>query len=184
LVGDGPFCRSFIVKRFIISLAIAAALTGLHGSLAQAEEGWKFPNLNPFSKSEPATAKPATARTAQPATARAGSASSTGSWWPMSGSTATAKTGKPKSNEPSTWDKMNSSTKSAWTKTKQTLMPWQEEEPPVRRPVTGTNRVAASNSANKPAEKKGYFSNWFTEEEKTSKPKTVNDFLAQPKPDF
>ena len=88
--------------------------------------------------------------------------------------------------EPSTWSKVTGGTKDLFSKTKQTLMPWtqNDEEATVRRPVPprrtapkASNRTKAHPASN---EKKSFFS-WFSSKEEEKQPTTVNDFLAQPR---
>lgn len=92
------------------------------------------------------------------------------------------------SDEPSTWQKFSSGTKDLFSKTKQTLLPWNDEEsageagrrtpPPKRAPAKSSARAKS-----KPAstEKKGLFS-WFSRQEEPKKNETVNDFLSRPRP--
>lgn len=87
--------------------------------------------------------------------------------------------------EPSTWQKFNNGTKSLLTKTKQTLMPWTatDEEKSPRKAASVARRPSRSTSAvkNKPAEKKSFFSSWFTHQEEQKPIETVNDYLSLPR---
>ena len=89
--------------------------------------------------------------------------------------------------EPSTWQKLSSGTKSAYTKTKETLMPWtQEETTPARKPAQPPRRTPPKTAARTKAkssstEKKSIFP-WFSKkEEKEDSAWTVNDYLSQPR---
>lgn len=85
---------------------------------------------------------------------------------------------------PSTWEKMSDGTKSFFTKTKHTLMPWTNDEtaapeirkpaPQRRTPIKHSARVKQSSSS---SESKGFF-NWFSKRDE-EQPQTVNEFLNQ-----
>ena len=79
---------------------------------------------------------------------------------------------------PSTLDKISSGTKNAFTKTNQAINPWAKKSP------TTTSRTGGNQPANrpKPAEKKSFLSSMWPAKEEPQKPKTVSEFLAQPKP--
>lgn len=90
-------------------------------------------------------------------------------------------------DEPSTWEKFSTGTKDLFSKTKQTLMPWNQEDtvsssrkpgqPPRRTPPKSAARVKAKTAS---AEKKPLFP-WFSKAEEENPPETVNDFLSQPR---
>ena len=138
--------------------------------LAYGEEGSKLPSLNPFS------------RKAKAGATSGASAPPTSGWhWPKlwpAGSTA-----KAKSNQPSTWQKMTTGTKNAMAKTGDALNPFDDEkknEPAPR--ITGSKSAFSQASAKKSSTKKGSLlpsMPWSTPAEE--KPKTVNDFLSQPR---
>ena len=101
---------------------------------------------------------------------------------PFSKSTSTQST-RPKSNgrkaaPPSTWEKMKTGTKSALTKTNETINPWAKKSTPT------TKHASTKQPANRPktAEKKSFLSGLWPEKEEPKRPKTVSEFLAQPKP--
>jgi hypothetical protein len=74
--------------------------------------------------------------------------------------------GKPSkrpSSEPSTWTKFNTGTKQFFAKTKDVLTPW-DDSPATKK------------------EKKSFFTGWLTEKEEVQKPRSVSEFLAQPRP--
>lgn len=100
-----------------------------------------------------------------------------------------------RNTEPSTWEKLNNSTKNAFTKTRDTLMPWAaKDEPPPPRHATGNrsstgmtrSRVSSSRSSSESTpDKKSFFSSLFTSPESDDKPiETTNDFLSQRRPRF
>ncbi|MBI2480270.1 MAG: hypothetical protein HYV60_17045 [Planctomycetia bacterium] len=103
---------------------------------------------------------------------------------------------KPAANsEPSTWQKLNNGTKSMFSKTRDTLMPWtvSNDPPPVRhatgsRASTGISRTrVASNrgqgSTTSEGEKKSIFSSFLPAPEPEEKPiRTTGDFLSQKRP--
>jgi|CXWL01.1.fsa_nt_gi hypothetical protein len=96
---------------------------------------------------------------------------------------------------PSTWQKLNNGTKSAFAKTRDTLMPWaaKDETPSARsitgsRASTGITRTRAGsnrNSGESTSEKKSFFSSWLPASEPEEKPiRTTSDFLSQKRPQF
>lgn len=96
---------------------------------------------------------------------------------------------------PSAWEKLNSGTKSAFAKTRDTLMPWtaKDEKPPARnatgsRSSTGMSRTRSTanrNSREAPVEKKSFFSSLLPSSEPEPKPiETTSDFLSQRRPRF
>jgi hypothetical protein len=97
----------------------------------------------------------------------------------------------------STWQKLNSGTKSMLSKTRDTLMPWTvaNDQPPVRHPTgssasTGISRTrVASNrsdrSTTSDGEQKSIFSSFMRSPEPEDKPiRTTSDFLSQKRPLF
>ena len=99
--------------------------------------------------------------------------------WSLSGSD-TDRRSAPK--EPSTWDKLNSGTKSFFSKTADFLTPWDNdpEPPPRSRGVTGSRKVVSSKSNHKPQEKSSF--SWLSGEEEEPEIKSANDFLKLPRP--
>ncbi|MCA9143028.1 MAG: hypothetical protein H6823_26020 [Planctomycetaceae bacterium] len=97
---------------------------------------------------------------------------------------------------PSTWQKLNNGTKSVFSKTRDTLMPWtvDNDKPPVRhatgsRSSTGVSRTrVASNrgdTRSSSGEKKSIFSSLLPDPEPEPKPiRTTSDFLSQKRPLF
>ena len=163
-------------RRFI---RCAVCVSILFAVPAQAQEGWKLPNLNPFSKADEPKPKPRKP-TKREADSKSGwSLPSLNPWSSSTTKTSTAR--KPVNNGPSTWDKMSTGTKNMWTKTKDTLNPWKQDEPPPRRPATGLNLNSAT--ARQPEKKPGMFTSWMKgDKEPVESPRTVNEWLAQPMP--
>ena len=87
------------------------------------------------------------------------------------------------SDEPSTWEKFNSGTKTFFTKTKQTLMPWtsDDETSSARKKTPPARSTARTSSRKAKTEKKPFFSSWLETREEEKPIKTVNDYLAQPR---
>jgi hypothetical protein len=86
-------------------------------------------------------------------------------------------------NEPGVWEKMNRGTKSLYTKTKQTLMPWAEPSKDERTANAARRPIKTSARSKAKPESKSFFSSWFTKEE-DEKPMTVNDYLSLPRVPF
>jgi len=102
----------------------------------------------------------------------------------------------PRNPGPSTWQKLNDATKSMFTKTRDTLMPWAaDDKKPPARSVTGSRnstgfsrtRVASNrgSSSESSGEKKSFFSSLLPSSQPDKKPiETTNDFLSQKRPRF
>lgn len=147
----------------VIGLVAASWSSPLHAE----ESGWKLPNLNPFAAKKPAP------------TSKNNSGWSMPSLWPKS----TSK----KSSQPSTWSKMQSGTKQFFSKTADVLNPFDDAKDPPKSSGSSSGMwnpfQSASNSSGTPAKKSSW--SWgAAEEEKPSGPRTVNEFLAQPKPAY
>ncbi|MBM4004004.1 MAG: hypothetical protein FJ295_12085 [Planctomycetes bacterium] len=156
-------------------LAMAAALVFAAGFTTdgrlQADDGWKFPNLNPFKKSEE------TGSAGKKKTSAKFSDKNQDSSWKWWGSTKDAS--RSRAAEPSTWDKMSSGTKSLMAKTKSAITPWKSEETTTKRPATGTNRLVSK----KKQEKSSWLPTWKTEKESSDGPRTLSDWVGLPKPE-
>ena len=154
-----------------LKLAIAAlAMSLIITALARGEEGdgWKMPNLNPFSR-----------KGAPPTSARI---SDQDDWkmpklWPTSSRSKSA--AKPKS--PSAWQKMTTGTKTFMAKTADVLNPFDDTE--VKEPARFTGSRNARQAAAKKEERSGSWlpSLWGHNDEDTE-PKSVNEFLSRPRP--
>lgn len=152
----GPY-RLAMVLSLVFVLVLAS-------SLPAEESGWKMPNLNPF----------AAKKSSPPASKSKG-------WgmpklWPQS----TAK----KPTQPSTFSKMQTGTKQFFSKTADVLNPFDDaNDPPKSSTSSSWNPFrSASTSGSTPAKKSSWM--WGAEEEEPSGPRTVNEFLAQPKPSY
>ena len=147
-------------RRTIYVVVLVAGLVAAPICLA---EGWKMPNLNPFSKTS-AEKNRATANFSDQAKSGGLPKFSLPSW------PGSAKSTAPRSNEPSTMQKLSGNTKAFFTKTKQVLMPWSSSQKP-----TGSRT----------AKKKSFFSSWLPKSKpEPQPPKTVSDFLGQDRPGF
>jgi hypothetical protein len=86
--------------------------------------------------------------------------------------------------QPSAWQKMTSGTKNFFSKTADALTPWDRKPATPPRSVTGSNSVF-TNNASKAAEKKNSSSifpaSWWSSD-KQEQPKSVSEFLSQPRP--
>jgi hypothetical protein len=138
-------------------------------------EGWKMPSLNPFKKKD---SHPAHLRITD-------DESKNSSWWkpkvPSVPSMSSRKAAATPAG-PSTWTKVSGGTKSAWTKTKDALNPFDDEKDKPKS-VTGYHSPFSQASARKKSESKSsWWPSWGAEPEKKSK--TVQDFLGQPRPDY
>ncbi|MBC8350502.1 MAG: hypothetical protein H8E66_00850 [Planctomycetes bacterium] len=102
---------------------------------------------------------------------------------------------KPRNPGPSTWQKLNSGTKSMFAKTRDTLMPWtvNDTKPTVRHATGNSNstgfsrtRVASNRgSSAPPAKKKSLLSSFLpSPEPEPRRIESTSDFLSQERPRF
>jgi hypothetical protein len=156
---------------FVVVFVSATALT------AADDGGWQLPNLNPFAqKGKPPTSSRAAGKKNSP-------------WqWPKLWPTQTT-TAKAKSKHPSAVQKMTNGTKQLFSKTADALNPWDDatdQQAPPARP-TGLNTPFSQASAKKSSDSPSNTSlipSWpwgGKGEPKDERPKTVNDFLSQPR---
>ena len=136
----------------LFSLLGASVLLAVLVCPAQAESGWKLPNLNPFSK-------------------KTNSSASKKSSFKMPSLIPSWGEKKSHSSQPSTWSKMTDGTKDFFSKTADMLNPWD----------TPSSKKTHS-SFNKKKEKKSLFASWFSQKEEPRKPRSVAEFLKQPRP--
>jgi hypothetical protein len=153
--------------------AIIAVLIGTAFPLASsaADDGWKMPNLNPFKgKGNPPTA------------ARVSNAPTSG--WHAPKLWASPAPAKRKANQPTTWNKMTSGTQKFFSKTADALNPWDDKQPKPPPKITGSNTAFTHNNAAKQEPKSGSINpaSWWSAQKKDQPPKSVNDFLSQPRP--
>ena len=155
-----------------LSLALAGCMTCLVlSALARGEEGggWKMPNLNPFSR-----------KGGPPTSARISDQDE--GWkmpklWPTSGTKKAA----PKSKSPSAWQKMSTGTKTFMAKTADALNPFDEaqDKQPVR--ITGSKNAVRRTAAKKEEKSGSWLPSLWKHDEEENRPKSVNDFLSQPR---
>lgn len=129
------------------------------------EGGWKVPNLNPFAAKPAKSAKPPT------------------SGWKIP-SLMPKSTAKRRSNQPSTYSKVTQGTQKFFSKTADALNPF-DDKPAEQPKITGSNSIFTQqrkSSEAKTSESGISPASWFSSENKGSKPKSVNDFLSQPRP--
>jgi hypothetical protein len=141
-------------------------------ALAPAADGWKMPNLNPFAK-----------KAGPPTSARVSDSSgwSMPKLWPSTKKTTTAKRG------PTMWQKMSSGTKSMLNKTADFLNPFDDaEDAPAEPKITGSNSYFSQVANRKQPEKKSstFLPSWLSGEPEQEKPRTVQDFLRQDRPEW
>lgn len=111
---------------------------------------------------------------------------------PASRSTTTRSTANrnPPPRGPSAWEKFNNGTKSFFTKTKATLMPWTADAAPAttQRPPTGSNRARVASNANRTRSeepKPSIFSPFLPDKDAEEKRvDSTTDFLSLPRPNF
>jgi hypothetical protein len=153
-----------LVGAIVMSLAIPLVLAAEDG-------GWKMPNLNPFSSS-----------------GQTGSGQPPTSGWKMPkllpSTTAKARP-KRKSNQPTTWNKMTNDTQQFFSKTADTLNPWDNKKPAPRQNLTGSNTAFThNNAAKKVSTSSGAVApaSWFSSDKGGQRATSVSDFLSQPRP--
>jgi hypothetical protein len=155
--------------RVLLIVALAASLALPLAARAE-EGGWKLPNLNPFSR--PA-GPPTSARTS----------SGSGLKMPSLWSKSSTKTAAARPKGPSTWQKMTTGTKSVVSKTADALNPFDDANDKVQQTtlVTGSKNKFRQASAQKKSESGSLWPSWLGGSEEPQKPKTVNEFLNQPR---
>jgi hypothetical protein len=161
--------------QIITAIAIVLAFASAPATIAAEDGGWKLPNLNPFSQK----GKP-------PTSARASTAKSSGWQWPKLWTGAT--TAKAKTRQPSAAQKVTNSTKQFFSKTADALNPWddaKDQQASAPKPPTGKNVFSqASASKSKNEKSTSLIPSWpwgDKEKPQEERPKTVTDFLAQPR---
>jgi hypothetical protein len=167
------------MSRLSLTLIVAALLAMLSPlSVVGEDSSWKMPNLNPFAGKAKASS-------------RASSASTNGWHLPKLWQTTT-RPARPKikpANQPSTLSQMTKGTQQILAKTADTLTPWDNKQPAPPRKITGSNSIFTQQS--KAADKKSTTKDsggiapaswWSSEKDKSDAPKSVNEFLSQPRP--
>ena len=77
----------------------------------------------------------------------------------------------PSRNEPSMTTRISEGTKDLYGKTKGVLMQW-------------TNKKKSTTFSKKAEKKESFLTSWLPKKEEKKQPKTVKDFLSQPRPGF
>jgi hypothetical protein len=143
--------------------------------------GWRMPNLNPFSKSTSGASgsvsdqsKPLVPNALNPFKLIPGTG----------GSTSQSSYAKPQG--PTTWQKVSGGTKRMAKQTADFLNPFDDAAPaPRNESITGSNssfNQMANPGSRKGTPKKSWFPGWgASTSSETDKPRTVNEFLAQPR---
>ena len=131
---------------------------------ASADDGWSVSKLNPFKK------KPAANARAQASLSDEVTATSSFPRMSMPTWASRSQTPQPPA-EPSTLAKLNQGTKDLYGKTKSVLMPWASD-----------SKKSSSSKTNK--SQGSFLTSWFTKKEEKKKPRTVKEFLAQPRPGY
>jgi hypothetical protein len=87
--------------------------------------------------------------------------------------------------QPSAMQKLGQGTKNFFSKTADVLTPWDNDEKPAprSRTATGVRRTYNGSPGAVEEKKTSLFSSWFKKDEPET-PKTVNGFLANPRPRF
>jgi len=140
------------------------------------DSSWNLPNLNPFGSRGSSSSRASHAPT---------------SGWHMPKLWQTTKTPvRPKTkaaSQQSTLSRMTTNTQQFFAKTADTLTPWDNKKPAPPPKITGSNSIFTQQ--NKLADKKSTSkessgiapASWWSGE-KSDSPKSVNDFLSQPRP--
>ena len=162
------------MKRWLLNSLVLGFVVSVFAASCPAADGWSLPSLNPFAKKSAAA----------PKTRPSESGWKLPSLWPKTAPQTT-------SSKPSTWQKMTNSTKSAAAKTADFLNPFDDagDAKPAASP-TGYGSPFSTASSQKKADDNGSIvPQWLwgsssAKPEETKRPKTVNEFLSQPKPEF
>lgn len=157
-----------LITMVILASALPAVLLAQDGA-------WKMPNLNPFSQK------------GKPPTSARSTASANSTWrWPSLWSSSPTKKAKANTKQPSAVQNVTKSTKQFFSKTADALNPFDDAQAKQKQlPITGSNTVfsQASSSKAKDAKNTSLIPSWMSGgSTKEEKPKTVTDFLAQPRP--
>jgi len=162
-----------IQRTNVAFILLIAALLIIAWPLASsaADGSWSMPNLNPFSSK----GKP-------PTSTRAGNPPTSG--WHMPNLLPGNATAKKKPAQSSSWQKMNNSSKTFFSKTADALNPWDKKTPAPPTKITGSNTAFTHNKPAKPEAKSSSIlpTSWWTSDKKDSSPKSVNEFLSQQRP--
>jgi len=94
----------------------------------------------------------------------------------------TTKSTANKRRSQSTWNRFNTNTKTMFAKTKATLMPWAENSSSRRKNSNSNAARIARRSERRSSSSPNLFASWFKPKPKREEIRTVNDYLAQPRP--
>ncbi len=161
------------MRRSMLSCLVVALLAaGLALPAFGEESSWKMPNLNPFSS------KGKSAST---------SSAPTSGWkmpkmWPSKSSNAAARPKPRPANQPSTLTKMSNGTQQFFSKTADALTPWDNKPAAPAGNVSGSNSFFSQSTAKAKKSDGVAPASWWSSEKKSESPKTVGDFLSQPRP--
>lgn len=93
------------------------------------------------------------------------------------------KPSKAKAKTPSTWTTVKNGTSDAYTKTKHTLMPWTKPTPASRTSVASRSKTTPTKKTGGRTEEKSWYEFWKSEPEPPKRPRTVQEWLDQPRPE-
>jgi hypothetical protein len=185
--------RSKLPLFVVCATLLGATLLGTPGS-ARADEGWSLSSLNPFKSKSRTGGGIQTRVTDQPESGLsklsmpkmpkfdgtgAGGASATPRHSSLPSFSNRSLTKPP---QPSMWSKFSSGSKNFFSRAKATMTsPFQKKQPsPFASPITGSRTHKAS--ADKAKGTKSFFSSWLASPEpEPQPPRTVSEFLKQPK---
>jgi len=77
---------------------------------------------------------------------------------------------------------MSNGTKSFFSKTYDVLTPWDTEAEKARSNQKSRTSRPLSNTGRATPEKKSFLTSWWAPEEEPQKPRTVSEWLSQPRP--
>jgi hypothetical protein len=170
------------VKKYI-SIALICLI--LVPSVALSQDGWKFPTWNPFKKKEmvPASRSVPPTQTSSPFQLPKFSLPQMKlpeMKLPQVKMPAFKAPTFSKPQPPQAWKNFSESSKRFFTKSKHTLLPW--TAPQNNQPFTGSQ--GWSNNQPKPNGDSFLSSLWPYSEPEPQPPRTVNEWLQQPRPSF
>jgi hypothetical protein len=151
---------------------------------APAGAEWKFPSLNPF-KTEKREISSYTPPPEEYSAALDEEPPKSGFKLPSMKMPKLSSSPKPP-GQPSAMQKVGRSTKNFFSKTADVLTPWDNDKKtaPRARTATGVRRTYAGSPSAEKEEKKSFLPNWFSKKDAPEEPRTVNGFIAQPRPRF
>jgi hypothetical protein len=159
------------MKTSFCSKIVAIAIVALPLASFAADGAWKMPNLNPFA------AKGKTA-------SRGHVSDAPTSGWHMPKLWPKAAPARRTASQPSAWGKMTSGTQKFFSKTADTLTPWDNKPAAPPPNITGSNSFFTHNNAAKKESTSSSImpASWWSSDKKDQPDKSVNDFLSRPRP--